>query len=62
MKQLIFSLLLLLAHPLLSQKTHRQQPAFDVVPLGVLGGIDESNLSAYLVSVAGTSAYIGLDA
>ena len=62
MKQLLVCFFLLLAHPLLSQKPIRQQPAFDVVPLGVLGGIDESNLSAYLVAGAGTNAYIGLDA
>ncbi|MCR5886643.1 3',5'-cyclic-nucleotide phosphodiesterase [Hymenobacter sp. J193] len=38
------------------------QTAFTVVPLGVRGGGDESNLSCYLVAAAGTSAYIGLDA
>ncbi|MBG8551911.1 MBL fold metallo-hydrolase [Hymenobacter guriensis] len=38
------------------------QTTFTVVPLGVRGGGDESNLSCYLVAAAGTSAYIGLDA
>lgn len=36
--------------------------AFRVVPLGVKGGLDESNLSAYLVAPAGSSAYVCLDA
>ncbi|WP_421827320.1 MBL fold metallo-hydrolase [Larkinella sp.] len=35
---------------------------FKVVPLGVKGGIDESNLSAYLLAPQGTDAYICLDA
>ncbi|WP_161599432.1 MBL fold metallo-hydrolase [Hymenobacter nivis] len=39
-----------------------QRPAFDVVPLGVRGGLDEGNLSAYLVAPAGSSAYVCLDA
>ena len=38
------------------------QPAFRVVPLGVKGGIDESNLSAYLVAPHGTDNYLCLDA
>ncbi|NML63587.1 3',5'-cyclic-nucleotide phosphodiesterase [Hymenobacter sp. RP-2-7] len=37
-------------------------PAFAVVPLGVRGGLDESNLSAYLVAPAGSAAYVCLDA
>jgi cAMP phosphodiesterase len=39
-----------------------QHPAFTVVPLGVRGGLDESNLSAYLVAAAGTPGYVCLDA
>lgn len=38
------------------------QPSFQVVPLGVKGGVDESNLSAYSLSVAGTNEYVCLDA
>ena len=38
------------------------QPAFRVIPLGVKGGNDESNLSAYAVAVSGTDAYVCLDA
>lgn len=35
---------------------------FKVIPLGVKGGLDESNLSAYLVAANGTDQYICLDA
>ena len=35
---------------------------FSIIPLGVKGGLDESNLSAYLVSANGTTNYISLDA
>ncbi|WP_257883207.1 MBL fold metallo-hydrolase [Hymenobacter sp. DG01] len=38
------------------------QPSFSVVPLGVKGGVQESNLSAYLVAPAGSSSYLCLDA
>jgi cAMP phosphodiesterase len=44
-------------------EAQQKQPAsFKVVPLGVKGGIDESNLSAYLLAPAGTNDYICLDA
>jgi 3',5'-cyclic-nucleotide phosphodiesterase len=36
--------------------------AFTVIPLGVRGGLDEGNLSAYLVAAAGTTDYVCLDA
>lgn len=39
-----------------------QHPAFKVIPLGVKGGMDESNLSAYLVAPQGSNNYICLDA
>lgn len=39
-----------------------QAPVFTVVPLGVRGGLDESNLSSYLVAAAGGKDYICLDA
>jgi 3',5'-cyclic-nucleotide phosphodiesterase len=35
---------------------------FKVIPLGVKGGIEEDNLSAYLLAAAGTDQYISLDA
>lgn len=37
-------------------------PSFKIVPLGVMGGIDESNLSAYMLAADGTNNYICLDA
>jgi len=40
----------------------QQTKSFKIVPLGVKGGIDESNLSAYMVAAAGTNDYICLDA
>lgn len=39
-----------------------KKPAFTVIPLGVKGGLDESNLSAYMVAPAGSEDYICLDA
>lgn len=36
--------------------------SFRVVPLGVEGGLNESNLSSYMLAAAGTDAFIGLDA
>ncbi len=38
------------------------QSAFKIVPLGVKGGIDESNLSAYMLAPAGSNNYVCLDA
>lgn len=38
------------------------QTGFDLIPLGVYGGGDESNLSAYLLSEKDQRAYISLDA
>jgi cAMP phosphodiesterase len=35
---------------------------FTIIPMGVKGGLDESNLSAYLVAANGTTNYISLDA
>ncbi|WP_183575301.1 MBL fold metallo-hydrolase [Mucilaginibacter sp. X5P1] len=37
-------------------------PSFRIVPLGVLGGIDESNLSAYMIAATGTNNYVCMDA
>ncbi|PIF32301.1 3',5'-cyclic-nucleotide phosphodiesterase [Flavobacterium sp. 9] len=39
-----------------------QNHAFQVVPLGIKGGIDEKNLSAYLVAPTNTNDFISLDA
>ena len=43
-----------------SQKV--QKTSFQVVPLGIKGGIDEKNLSAYMVAPINTNDYICLDA
>ena len=43
-----------------SQK--EQKASFQVVPLGIKGGIDEKNLSAYLIAPANTKDFICLDA
>ena len=56
-KAIIFSIVLLL-----SLTSFGQTPSFKVVPLGVKGGIDESNLSAYMVAAYGTNQYLCLDA
>ncbi len=37
-------------------------PSFKVVPLGVKGGSDESNLSSYMLAATGSNDYICLDA
>ena len=39
-----------------------QNKSFKIVPLGVLGGVDESNMSAYMLAAGGTNNYICLDA
>ena len=38
------------------------KPSFKIVPLGIKGGIDESNLSAYMVAPTGSNDYVCLDA
>src|SRR4051812_859170 len=38
------------------------QNSFKIIPLGVKGGGDESNLSSYMLAVAGTEDYVCLDA
>ncbi|UOG76036.1 3',5'-cyclic-nucleotide phosphodiesterase [Hymenobacter tibetensis] len=55
-----FLLALLVALPARGQRT--EPPAFTVVPLGVKGGIEEGNLSAYMVAPVGSSSYVCLDA
>ena len=38
------------------------QTSFKVIPLGVKGGTDESNLSAYMIAPQGSDAYVCFDA
>lgn len=51
---------LLISFNSFSQK--EQKASFQIVPLGVKGGIDEKNLSAYLLAPINTKDYICLDA
>lgn len=39
-----------------------QQSAFKIIPLGVKGGSDESNLSSYMVAAANSDQFVCLDA
>ncbi len=55
-----YSLLIILTALILPYSAFSQ--SFKIVPLGVKGGIDESNLSAYMVAASGTNDYICLDA
>jgi cAMP phosphodiesterase len=45
-----------------TRHTYAQTSTLEVVPLGIRGGSDESNLSSYAVSVVGENAYVCLDA
>ena len=45
-----------------SQVFAQSNNGFKVIPLGIKGGLDESNLSAYLVAANGSDQYICLDA
>lgn len=58
-KRLLLCLILVTLNAF-SQKD--QKSSFQVVPLGVKGGIDEKNLSAYLLAPTRTNDYICLDA
>ncbi|GAB3931529.1 MBL fold metallo-hydrolase [Mucilaginibacter myungsuensis] len=62
MKLRIYLLSLLALAPLLSVSQVKSKPSFQIVPLGVLGGIDESNLSAYMAAPVGSNKYVCLDA
>ncbi|MBS1527054.1 MAG: 3',5'-cyclic-nucleotide phosphodiesterase [Bacteroidetes bacterium] len=47
---------------LLTLDVFAQNKAFKIIPLGVKGGIDESDLSAYMVAPANSDNYVCLDA
>jgi len=55
MKKIILSLLLLSTTITFGQK-------LEIIPLGVYGGGDESNLSSYLIGVENKNSYLALDA
>jgi 3',5'-cyclic-nucleotide phosphodiesterase len=60
----IVSILLMLAAQVTGQSNNASSSSngFKVIPLGVKGGLDESNLSAYLVAAGGSDQFICLDA
>ena len=55
-------ILFLIAFAITAPAQIKPTASFKIVPLGVKGGIDESNLSAYMVAAVGTNNYICLDA
>lgn len=55
-------LLIVLLSLSVTASSQTKSPSFSIVPLGIKGGIDESNLSAYMVGTAGSNNYICLDA
>jgi cAMP phosphodiesterase len=56
------SILIFLLLPVLAFAQVSPQTSFRIVPLGVMGGADESNLSAYMLAPKGSNNYICLDA
>ena len=65
-KEIAVLLVCILGTTLMHTRLIAQRPntpkGFKVIPLGVLGGLDESNLSAYMVAANGSNAFICLDA
>ena len=45
-----------------SAKAQTSSTGFTIIPLGVKGGLDEANLSSYMVAAKGSNNYICLDA
>ena len=60
----LFIIILLINDQAIAQANALSQSSkgFKVIPLGVKGGLDESNLSAYLVAASGSDQFICLDA
>ena len=58
-KRVLFSFILSLCF---ASAIGQSKLGFKVIPLGVKGGLDESNLSAYLVAANGNDQFICLDA
>jgi cAMP phosphodiesterase len=61
-KYSIITILLFVTIPFVTLAQLKQHTSFRIVPLGVKGGIDESNLSAYMLAPKGSNHYICLDA
>ncbi|TWR29333.1 3',5'-cyclic-nucleotide phosphodiesterase [Mucilaginibacter pallidiroseus] len=62
MVSLRYSILICLCALAINCFAQTAKPAFRLVPLGVLGGGDESNLSSYMLAPVGSNSYICLDA
>ena len=58
----IFSLFLFLSVCCITSWAQKKNNSFTVIPLGVKGGDDESNLSAYMVAPTGDHNYVCFDA
>ncbi|MEH3115095.1 hypothetical protein [Pedobacter terrae] len=58
----IFSVLLLLSLYAIHSSGQQINTAFTIIPLGVKGGDDESNLSSYMIAPKGSNKYVCLDA
>jgi len=56
------SVLIFLLLPFFALAQVKPVTSFHIVPLGVLGGADESNLSAYMLAPTGSDQFICLDA
>lgn len=57
---ILFFMIMLVGRQLSAQQ--QRADAFQVIPLGIKGGLDESNLSAYLIAPLGSSQFICADA
>ncbi|RAJ37408.1 MBL fold metallo-hydrolase [Pedobacter cryoconitis] len=62
MNKKLYFLLLLLSNLVFSEGFAQDQKFFKVIPLGTRGGLDESNLSAYLIAPIGSDHFIAADA
>jgi len=62
MLKILLSLFLLIFLTISLSAQQKKNPAFKIIPLGVKGGLDEGNLSSYLIAEGGSNAYIALDA
>jgi cAMP phosphodiesterase len=62
MKFISIFLLAYLSFSSFQGKAQSYQKGFTIIPLGVKGGLDESNLSAYLIKANGAEQFICLDA
>lgn len=58
----IFHLLIVTLFLSINVYAQKAAPVFQVVPLGTRGGLDESNLSAYMLAPAHSNNYVCLDA